>query len=351
MLQGVPVDRRLVAKRRLSRRADKLLSDLTPQYLVIGGGAQQLLLVIATGNNPLFELDPMENNNNRTLKELATPDVLYQPWCIQYPHLEPAQTYELKSKLIHLLPKFHGLVGEDPHKHLKEFHVVCSTMRPQGISEDYIKMKAFPFSLDGVAKDWLYLQLWPYERRSVESSNIQGKHYMSIKKDLISCAPHVHTTKSANNCCYRSLMMDQNMIDAASREALMDKTPVATRHLISNMARGANTSRAVSEVNTFDNLRLENQLTKLTSLVRQLAVGQHQQVAQREDELENIESMGVLGGEHQFGRQLYPNRQFDNQQFWRQPYQLVSNHANYQQQGLRYQALAFCQQPQQLLPP
>ncbi|RDY04394.1 hypothetical protein CR513_11896, partial [Mucuna pruriens] len=86
-------------------------------------------------------------NNDRTLKELATPDVL-----------EPAQTYELKSGLIHLLPKFHGLTGEDPHKHLKEFHVVCSTMRPQGISEDYIKMKAFPFSLDGAAKDWLYLQ-------------------------------------------------------------------------------------------------------------------------------------------------------------------------------------------------
>ncbi|RDX86429.1 hypothetical protein CR513_32240, partial [Mucuna pruriens] len=40
-------------------------------------------------------------------------------------------TYELKSGLIHLLPKFHGLVGEDLHKHLKEFHVVCSTMRPQ----------------------------------------------------------------------------------------------------------------------------------------------------------------------------------------------------------------------------
>ncbi|RDX94917.1 hypothetical protein CR513_22643, partial [Mucuna pruriens] len=70
-----------------------------------------------------------------------------------------AQSYELKSGLIHLLPKFHDLASEDPHKHLKEFHVVCSTMRPQGILEDYIKMKAFPFSLDGVAKDWLYLQL------------------------------------------------------------------------------------------------------------------------------------------------------------------------------------------------
>ncbi|RDY10336.1 hypothetical protein CR513_05168, partial [Mucuna pruriens] len=58
-------------------------------------------------------------NHDKTLKELATPNV-------------PAQTYELKSGLI---------------------HVVCSTMRPQGIPEDYIKMKAFPFSLDGITKD------------------------------------------------------------------------------------------------------------------------------------------------------------------------------------------------------
>ncbi|RDY13736.1 hypothetical protein CR513_01292, partial [Mucuna pruriens] len=41
----------------------------------------------------------------------------------------------------------------DPHKYLKEFHVVCSMMRPQGIPEDYIKMKAFPFSLDEAKKD------------------------------------------------------------------------------------------------------------------------------------------------------------------------------------------------------
>ncbi|RDY13424.1 hypothetical protein CR513_01670, partial [Mucuna pruriens] len=44
-------------------------------------------------------------NNDRTLKELATPDVVYQPWCIQCPPLKPAQSYELKSSLIHLLPK------------------------------------------------------------------------------------------------------------------------------------------------------------------------------------------------------------------------------------------------------
>ncbi|RDX90224.1 hypothetical protein CR513_27932, partial [Mucuna pruriens] len=109
-----------------------------------------------SNTNSFAEPEQMENND-RTLKELATPDMVYQPWCIQYPQLELAHTYELKSGLIHLLPKFHGLAGEDPHKHLKEFHVVCSTMRPQGIPEDYIKMKAFSVSLDGAAKNWLYV--------------------------------------------------------------------------------------------------------------------------------------------------------------------------------------------------
>ncbi|RDX78195.1 hypothetical protein CR513_41560, partial [Mucuna pruriens] len=101
-----------------------------------------------SSTNNFAELEQIENND-RTLKELATSDVVYQLWCIQYPQLEPTQTYELKSSLIHLkrLPQA-----------LKGIHVVCSTMRPQGISEDYIKMKAFPFSLDGAAKDWLYLQ-------------------------------------------------------------------------------------------------------------------------------------------------------------------------------------------------
>jgi len=119
-------------------------------------------LIADSISKPVFIASDSEKNsvdimadNNRTLQELATPDVVYQPWCIQY--LETEVSYELKSGLIHLLSTFHGLAGEDPHKHLKEFHVVCSTMRPHDIHEDYVKMKAFPFSLDGVAKDWLYL--------------------------------------------------------------------------------------------------------------------------------------------------------------------------------------------------
>ena len=89
----------------------------------------------------------------RTLKELAAPDVYFQTMCIQYPDGQ----CELKFDLIHLLPKFHGLAGEDPHKHLKEFHKVCTTMKPAGVTDEHIKLKAFPFSLQDAAKDWLYI--------------------------------------------------------------------------------------------------------------------------------------------------------------------------------------------------
>ncbi|RDY10088.1 hypothetical protein CR513_05448, partial [Mucuna pruriens] len=77
--------------------------------------------------------------------------------------------------------------------------------------------------------------------------------------------------------------MDRSMIDAASEGALMDKTPAAARHLIFNMAsntqqfgiKGPSQSRIVNEIGTASNLRLENQLSELTSLVRQLVAGQH----------------------------------------------------------------------------
>jgi len=85
---------------------------------------------------------------------MAAPDFTYESLCIQY--LDEDVPYVFKTGLIHLFPKFHGLVGEDPHKHLKEFHIVCSTMKPPDVQEDYIFLKSFPHSLEGVAKDWLY---------------------------------------------------------------------------------------------------------------------------------------------------------------------------------------------------
>nr|KYP32346.1 hypothetical protein KK1_047001 [Cajanus cajan] len=97
---------------------------------------------------------PYNRPRERTLREMAAPDFTYESLCIQYP--EEDVPFVLKTGLIHLLPKFHGHAGRSFHQHLKEFHIVCYTMKPPDVQEDHIYLKAFPHSLEGVAKDWLY---------------------------------------------------------------------------------------------------------------------------------------------------------------------------------------------------
>ncbi|VFR01058.1 unnamed protein product [Cuscuta campestris] len=89
-----------------------------------------------------------------TLKELAAPDLNVQPLAITYTELE--KHLKLNSGFINLLPKFHGLPGEDPFRHISEFLITCGAMVPEGVAQDQIKLRAFPFSLCDKAKDWLY---------------------------------------------------------------------------------------------------------------------------------------------------------------------------------------------------
>ncbi|CAN6677823.1 unnamed protein product [Malus baccata var. baccata] len=97
--------------------------------------------------------------DNRTIKELSASGLdNAAPLCIQYSATAQGKTeeFELKSSLLHHIPKYHGLSMEDPNKHLKEFEVVCSSMTPINVDGSILKMKAFPFSLMEKAKDWLY---------------------------------------------------------------------------------------------------------------------------------------------------------------------------------------------------
>ncbi|RDX59866.1 hypothetical protein CR513_61811, partial [Mucuna pruriens] len=94
---------------------------------------------------------------------------------------------------------FHDLAGEDPHNHLKEFHMVCFTMKPQGILEDYIKMKAFLFPLDGAVKDWLYLQLvvfttWGEMKRMFLEKFFLVSRTAAIRKEIYGIRQHLGET-------------------------------------------------------------------------------------------------------------------------------------------------------------
>ncbi|RDY05400.1 hypothetical protein CR513_10767, partial [Mucuna pruriens] len=89
------------------------------------------------------------------------------------------------------------------------------------------------------------------------------EYWEGFNKLYASCLHHQISKQILIQYFYEGLtMMGRSMIDAASGGALMDKMPAVARHL-----------RLTPDV---DNLRLKNQLTELTSLVRQHAVGQHQ---------------------------------------------------------------------------
>ncbi|XP_031112037.1 uncharacterized protein LOC116016008 [Ipomoea triloba] len=272
----------------------------------------------------------MAEQNNRTLRELGTPDLNQQPLCITVPNLEV--DFALKSGLIHLLPIFRGLAGEDPHKHLKEFQVVCAGMKPRGVTDEHITLRAFPFSLKDKAKDWLYnippesVTTWNDVKKLFLEKFFPASKATNIRKEIYgirqctgetlfeywerfkglcsSCPHHQISEQHLIQYFYEGLLpMDRSMVDAASGGSLVDKTPTDTRQLISTLAensqqygtRADGSIRRVNEVSssqdgsirrvnevsssqlenkisdlTVSSSQLENKISDLTTLVRQL---------------------------------------------------------------------------------
>ncbi|RDX83323.1 hypothetical protein CR513_35764, partial [Mucuna pruriens] len=319
--------------------------------------------------------EQMENNNKRTLKELATPDVVYQPWCIQYPQLEPTQTYELKSGLIHL---------RRPPQILKG--IPCGLFHDEAI-EDTRRLhqnEGIPILLGWSSKRLAILTTSSLQHLGRHEAHVLGKVLFGIQNrdhqegnmwnkatiwerfnKLCATCPHLQiSAQLLIQYFYEGLtMMDRSLIDAARGGALMDKMPTVVRHLISNMEsntqpfriKGASQLRLVNEIDAIDNLRLENQLTELTSLVRQLAVEQHQPnitakvrgkctfvehhtdmcPTLQETKSDQLESVGAIGG-YQYEKQPHQSRPLDNQQFRKQPFRPGLSQGPYAAQRFRF---------------
>ncbi|XP_071926201.1 uncharacterized protein [Coffea arabica] len=250
--------------------------------------------------------------NTQTLRELAAPELTHQPLCITFPALAENTAFELKSGLIQLLPSFHGLSGEEPHKHVKEFEVVCSSMKPPGITEEQIRLRVFSFSLKDAAKDWLYylpagsITTWAQLKKKFLEKFFPASRAASLKKEICGikqypgeslyeywerfnklctrCPQHQISEQLLIQYFYEGLQpTDRSIIDAASGGALANKTPREAWELIEAMAensqqfglRESNPPRRVNEVETSS---LQQQISELTSVVRQLVVGNVPQV-------------------------------------------------------------------------
>ncbi|KAM1495770.1 hypothetical protein ACFX14_030016 [Malus domestica] len=228
------------------------------------------------------EVETAMAQDNRTIKELSASGLdNAAPLCIQYPAAAQGKTeeFELKSSLLHHIPKYHGLSMEDPNKHLKEFEVVCSSMTPINVNGSILKMKAFPFSLLEKAKDWLY-ELAPGTVTSWESmkraflekffptsrvillrkriSGIQQEegesfptYYERFKSLVASCPQHQMKEELLLQYFYEGLLpIERQMLDASAGGALVDKTPTAAKTLIANRALNAQQYEGVGQRGT-----------------------------------------------------------------------------------------------------
>ncbi|KAL4353922.1 hypothetical protein GQ457_06G007130 [Hibiscus cannabinus] len=212
----------------------------------------------------------------QTIRQLAAAPTVQQPLCITFPQGDTP--FQLKTGLIHLLSTFHGLPSESPHKHLSEFHLVCSSMKPQGVSEDQIKLRAFPFSLSGIAKEWLFYlppnsittwtdlnnkfldRFFPAAKASEIRRSILGikqkyeetlhEYWERYKKLCASCPQHGLSEQTLVQYFYEGLLpTEMKIIDAASGGALCNMTPTQAKDLISTMAANSQQFGTISEPN------------------------------------------------------------------------------------------------------
>ncbi|CAM8905342.1 unnamed protein product [Rhodiola kirilowii] len=134
------------------------------------------------------------------MRELCAPNFQNQPWCI-YEGLELAEI-EIRTGVVHHLPKFTGRQGESATRHMQTLHGICQTLRPYGVSVENFKLKAFHFSLTDVANAW-FLSLPSGSIRSWDQmqKNFVAKYYPAAKVMLV-CKQLQDIRKGPNESMY-----------------------------------------------------------------------------------------------------------------------------------------------------
>ncbi|XP_065864775.1 uncharacterized protein [Euphorbia lathyris] len=116
-------------------------------------------------------------NDTRLMSEILAPHRHQHLSGIAAPNI-PANTYEIKSGIIHLIQQtglFGGEAHESPNDHLDRFLMCADTARTNGVPQDAARLKLFPFSLTGQALEWL---------RTLEPGSITT--WVGLEKEFLS---------------------------------------------------------------------------------------------------------------------------------------------------------------------
>ena len=177
-----------------------------------------------------------------------------------------ANHFEIKTTFISFIKEdqFYGHLGEDPNDHLALFLEKCDTLKMNGVTEDALRLRLFPFSLAAKARQWLNSQdpnsfstwdelsnaflvrYFPPDlanklRNDIHAFHSEGESLYEAWerfKDLQrKCPPHGIEPWLLIQTFYCGLPPTMRMsIDAAAGRSLMALAPSGAKTLIENMA-------------------------------------------------------------------------------------------------------------------
>ena len=93
----------------------------------------------------------------RTNLDYSRPDLQGITSSVVRPRVQ-ANNFEIKPSMIKMVQdnaQFEGLQDEDPTTHVRLFLELCDTFKFNGVREDAKRLRLFPFSLRGKARQWL----------------------------------------------------------------------------------------------------------------------------------------------------------------------------------------------------
>ena len=105
-------------------------------------------------NQPYF--DNMDQPERRMLGDFAMPDISGSFRGIVTPAIAN-NNFKIKPSIIQMVQnnQFGGLQGEDPYAHILTFLNVCATFKINGVTDDAMRLRLFPFSVRDKAQLWL----------------------------------------------------------------------------------------------------------------------------------------------------------------------------------------------------
>ncbi|CAH9079820.1 unnamed protein product [Cuscuta epithymum] len=202
------------------------------------------------------------------MKEFGRPTVGASPSCIVLS--EAARNYDLKTVHFNQLPSFYGLSSEDALIFIRDFYGIVQNFPLQGVTEDELRMRCFPYTLKDAAKTW-FMSLTPGSLRTWADvyNKFIGKYYSQSKTSelrrkianftqaegepfheawerfkmlLTQCPHHGYSLALQNQTFYDGLTQgSQAIVDNAAGGAMGEKTAEQTLALYEML--GANSQQ------------------------------------------------------------------------------------------------------------